>query len=114
MMLPDRINLFRAQAIRSMGGNAWRTAHNPPEPGLLDILGALPCTYTVTSSQTHSHLTAAAWYTGYILHRSGRGNGYGREQNFHSWNHASELHESVRPPRSEWCVKIAIVNCQLN
>lgn len=38
MMLPDRINLFRAQAIRSMGGNAWRTAHNPPEPGLLDIL----------------------------------------------------------------------------
>ena len=38
MNLPDRVNLFRAQVLRGMGANAWRTAHNPPEPGLLDIL----------------------------------------------------------------------------
>ena len=38
MVLPDRVNLFRANALRSLGANSWRTAHNPPEPGLLDIL----------------------------------------------------------------------------
>ena len=27
--VPDRINLFRAQALRSVGGNTWRTSHNP-------------------------------------------------------------------------------------
>ena len=41
MVLPDRINLYRAQAMRGMGSNAFRTAHNPPEPGLLDILDRL-------------------------------------------------------------------------
>eukprot|EP01051_Picozoa_sp_SAG22_P005553 SAG22_NODE_333_length_12162_cov_11.415237_5_plen_715_part_00 len=38
MVLPDRVNLFRAQAMRNLGANSWRTAHNPPEPGLLDVL----------------------------------------------------------------------------
>ena len=27
--VPDRINVFRANALRSVGGNWWRTSHNP-------------------------------------------------------------------------------------
>ena len=38
MAVPDRVNLFRAQAMRSVGGNGWRMSHNPPIPVLLDIL----------------------------------------------------------------------------
>lgn len=41
MALPDRINLFRAQASRSIGGNGRRTSHNPPDPTLLDIYDRL-------------------------------------------------------------------------
>ncbi|CAB9511983.1 galactosidase BoGH2A [Seminavis robusta] len=41
MALPDRINLFRAQASRSIGGNGRRTSHNPPDPSLLDIYDRL-------------------------------------------------------------------------
>jgi beta-galactosidase/beta-glucuronidase len=37
MALPPRINLFRAQASRAVGGNGRRTSHNPPDPTLLDI-----------------------------------------------------------------------------
>ena len=37
MAVPDRINLFRAQASRSVGGNGRRTSHNPPNPIMLDI-----------------------------------------------------------------------------
>jgi hypothetical protein len=37
MAVPDRINLFRAEASRSVGGNGRRTSHNPPNPGMLDI-----------------------------------------------------------------------------
>jgi len=37
----DRINLFRAQALRAVGGNAWRMAHNPPLPSRLDIMDVL-------------------------------------------------------------------------
>ena len=36
--VPDRMNLFRAQSMKSIGGNAWRTSHNPPVPGLLNVL----------------------------------------------------------------------------
>ena len=71
MMLPDRINLFRAQAIRSMGANMWRTAHNPPEPGLLDILGALSCTYVITSSQRHSSLFLSGAFLTFYIDRVG-------------------------------------------
>ena len=39
--LPDRLNLFRAQKLRSVGGNAWRMAHNPPSPSRLDFMDAL-------------------------------------------------------------------------
>lgn len=38
MAIPDRINLFRAQALRSVGANGWRMSHNPVSPGLYDIL----------------------------------------------------------------------------
>ena len=38
--VPDRINLFRAKALRSVGGNWWRTSHNPYRPALYDILDA--------------------------------------------------------------------------
>ena len=38
MAIPDRVNLFRAQAMRSVGGNGWRMSHNPVAPGLLDVL----------------------------------------------------------------------------
>ena len=39
--VPDRVNLFRAQLLRSVGGNAWRMAHNPPVPSRLDIMDRL-------------------------------------------------------------------------
>lgn len=37
MAVPDRLNLFRAQASRAVGGNGRRTSHNPPNPEMLDI-----------------------------------------------------------------------------
>lgn len=36
--VPDRINVFRANALRSVGGNWWRTSHNPYRPAVYDIL----------------------------------------------------------------------------
>lgn len=42
--IPERVNLFRLQQMRGLGGNAWRASHNPPSPGLLhlaDRLGVL-------------------------------------------------------------------------
>jgi beta-galactosidase len=38
--LPDRIKQFRIQRLREMGSNAYRTAHNPPSPELLDACDA--------------------------------------------------------------------------
>ena len=35
--VPDRINLFRANALRSVGGNTWRTSHNPYNPVMYDV-----------------------------------------------------------------------------
>ena len=35
--VPDRVNLYRAQAARSLGGNGRRTSHNPPDPSMLQI-----------------------------------------------------------------------------
>ena len=37
MAVPKRVNLFRAQASRAVGGNGRRTSHNPPDPAMLDI-----------------------------------------------------------------------------
>ena len=39
--VPDRLNLFRANALRSVGGNTWRTSHNPYAPAVYDILDAV-------------------------------------------------------------------------
>ena len=39
--LPPRIDLLRVQQLRGVGGNAWRTSHNPPEPALLEITDRL-------------------------------------------------------------------------
>lgn len=39
--VPDRVNLFRMQALRTVGFNAWRMAHNPPVPARLDFADAL-------------------------------------------------------------------------
>eukprot|EP00117_Sycon_ciliatum_P031891 scpid57417/ scgid24860/ Beta-galactosidase; Lactase len=36
--VPERINLYRAQTMKAVGGNSWRMSHNPPVPALLDIL----------------------------------------------------------------------------
>jgi beta-galactosidase/beta-glucuronidase len=35
--VPNRINEFRIQGIRALGGTFWRTAHNPTNPELLDF-----------------------------------------------------------------------------
>ena len=37
MAVPPRVNLFRAQASRAIGGNGRRTSHNPPDRHMLDI-----------------------------------------------------------------------------
>ena len=37
----DRINLFRVQALRAVGGNSWRMAHNPPPQARLDFMDRL-------------------------------------------------------------------------
>lgn len=39
--LPDRVDLLRVQQMRGVGGNAWRTSHNPPEEVLLDLADRL-------------------------------------------------------------------------
>jgi hypothetical protein len=39
--LPARVDLLRVQQMRGVGGNAWRTSHNPPEPVLLDLADRL-------------------------------------------------------------------------
>ena len=39
--IPPRVDLLRVQQMRGLGGNAWRTSHNPPEPALLDIADRL-------------------------------------------------------------------------
>src|SRR6185295_14507657 len=39
--LPDRLQDFRIEKLKSMGSNAYRTAHNPPTPELLDACDRL-------------------------------------------------------------------------
>lgn len=34
--VPDSLQAFRVSKLKDMGCNAWRTAHNPPNPELLD------------------------------------------------------------------------------
>jgi len=39
--LPDRLQFFRIEQLKAMGSNAYRTAHNPPTPELLDACDRL-------------------------------------------------------------------------
>lgn len=39
--VPERVNLFRAQSLRSLGGNGWRMSHNPYRDTLYDTLDRL-------------------------------------------------------------------------
>lgn len=39
--LPDRIQYFRIERLKSMGSNGLRTSHNPPTPALMDATDAL-------------------------------------------------------------------------
>ena len=41
MAIPERINLFRVQALRGVGGNAWRMSHNPYRDTLYDTMDRL-------------------------------------------------------------------------
>jgi beta-galactosidase len=34
--MPDRLQYFRVAKLKEMGSNAYRTAHNPPTPELLE------------------------------------------------------------------------------
>jgi beta-galactosidase len=39
--VPDSLQIFRVSKLKEMGANAWRTAHNPPNPALLDATDRL-------------------------------------------------------------------------
>ena len=39
--LPDRLQSYRIERLKAMGSNAYRTAHNPPTPELLDACDRL-------------------------------------------------------------------------
>jgi beta-galactosidase len=39
--LPDRLHYYRIERLKEMGSNAYRTAHNPPAPELLDACDRL-------------------------------------------------------------------------
>lgn len=39
--LPDRLHEYRIERLKEMGSNAWRCAHNPPAPELLDACDRL-------------------------------------------------------------------------
>jgi len=39
--LPDRMHAFRIERLKAMGSNAYRAAHNPPAPELLDACDRL-------------------------------------------------------------------------
>ena len=41
MAVPPRVDLFRAQALRALGGNGRRMSHNPPATSTLDIYDRL-------------------------------------------------------------------------
>ena len=39
--VPDNLQMFRITKLKEMGANAWRCAHNPPAPSLLDAADEL-------------------------------------------------------------------------
>lgn len=38
--VPPNVQRYRVRRLQEIGGNAWRTAHNPPDPALLDACDA--------------------------------------------------------------------------
>jgi beta-galactosidase len=63
--LPDRLQYFRVAKLKEMGSNAYRTAHNPPTPELLeacDRLGMLVMDENRLLGSDSSHLGGSeAW-----------------------------------------------------
>jgi beta-galactosidase len=63
--LPDRLQYFRVAKLKEMGSNAYRTAHNPPTPELLeacDRLGMLVMDENRLLASDSSHLGGSeAW-----------------------------------------------------
>ena len=39
--VPARLNLYRAQMLRAVGGNIWRMSHNPGDPSTFDLFDRL-------------------------------------------------------------------------
>lgn len=39
--IPDALHRWRIAQVQAMGGNAWRSAHNPPATALLDLADAM-------------------------------------------------------------------------
>jgi beta-galactosidase/beta-glucuronidase len=39
--VPQRLNLYRVQMLRAVGGNTWRMSHNPGDPATFDLLDRL-------------------------------------------------------------------------
>ena len=39
--LPDALQFFRVRRLKALGSNAYRCAHNPPTPELLDACDRL-------------------------------------------------------------------------
>lgn len=39
--VPTRLNLYRAQMLRAVGGNTWRFSHNPGDPRTFEVLDRL-------------------------------------------------------------------------
>lgn len=39
--MPDALHVWRVRQLKAMGANAWRCAHNPPSPALLDACDRL-------------------------------------------------------------------------
>ena len=55
--VPDRVHLYRVQALGGIGGNAWRTGHNPPAPFLLDLFDRLGILVWVENRQFGNRTT---------------------------------------------------------
>ncbi|MEI6502663.1 MAG: sugar-binding domain-containing protein, partial [Armatimonadota bacterium] len=55
--MPDAVQEYRVRRLLDMGGNAYRCAHNPPAPELLDACDRLG----MLVMDENRHLSSAAW-----------------------------------------------------
>ncbi|KAH8052306.1 arogenate dehydratase [Aureococcus anophagefferens] len=58
--VPDALQAFRVRKLKSMGANAWRTAHNAPTPALLDACDAEGM-LTRLVLRDRNHLSVVIW-----------------------------------------------------